>query len=133
MKFPQNSPPSRARDPVQSDARSIRESASPVAIRPEQLCKRLPDIDRHDAMRRLLRLRAAHSPAISSLRSVHSRGSANARQTNWDRTASESPSPQTRKPYNQRQSSTLSDEYQRPRKKETTTLRAGSSCPSRPA
>src|SRR5437899_3001244 len=99
MMSPQNLLPCRAHDPVQSDARWIRESVIPVAIHPELLSPYPPGIDPPDATRRLLPPRAGHSPPISSLRSVHTRGSAIVRRTNSDRTASESPTRQTRTPY----------------------------------
>src|ERR1700683_2902621 len=126
---PQNWLPSQARDRAQSDARSIRESAIPIAIHPESLCRSLRDIDPHDAARPPLPPRGAHSPPVSSLRSVHIRGSAIARQTNLDKTASEFRSRQTRTPYTPLQSSILSDECPSLQKKETTIPRSESSSP----
>src|SRR5467141_1511646 len=120
----QNLLPYPALDPVQSDARWIRESASPAAIHPELLSPYPPDIDPPDATRRLLPRHAGRSPPISSLGSVHTRGSAIARRTSLDTTASESPTRQTHTPYIPRRSNILSDECQSPRKKEATTLRA---------
>src|ERR1700716_665260 len=99
MRCPQNLLPCPAHDPVQSDARWIRESASPVAIHPELLSPYPPDIDPPDATRRLLPRHAGRSPPISSLGSVHTRGSATARRTSSDKTASESRNRQTRTPY----------------------------------
>src|SRR6267143_6961803 len=99
MMCPQNLLPYPALDPVQSDARWIRESASPAAIHPELLSPYPPDIDPPDATRQLLPPRAGHSPPISSLRFAHTRGSAIAPRTNSDRTASESPTRQTHTPY----------------------------------
>src|SRR6202795_2811438 len=127
MRCPQNLLPCPAHDPVQSDARWIRESASPVAIHPELSSPYPPGIDPPDATRPLLPPRAGHSPPISSLRSVHARDSAIARRTSSDRTASESLSRQTHTPYIPHRSNILSDECPIPRKKETTTLPSGSS------
>src|SRR6266481_9042582 len=133
MMCPQSSLPCPAHDPVQSDARWIRESASPVAIHPELLSPYPPGTAPPDATRRLLPRRAGHSPPISSLRSVRTRGSAIARRTSLDTTASESPTRQTHTPYILHRSNILSDECQSPRKKEATTLRAESSCRFRQA
>src|ERR1700681_4493472 len=130
---PQNLLPCPAPDQVQSDARWIRESATRAAIHPELLSPYPPGIDPPDAMRQLLPPRAWRSPPISSLRSAHIRGSAIARQTSSDTTASESRNRQTHTPYIPRRSNILSDECQSPRKKETTTLRAESSCRSQQA
>src|SRR6266436_3098644 len=121
MRCPQNLLPCPARDRVQSDDRWIRESASPAAIHPESLWTYPPGIDPPDATRRLVPPRAWHFPPISFLPSVRTRGSAIARRTNSDRTASESPNRQTHRPYIPRRSNILSDECQSPRKKETTT------------
>src|SRR5208282_786606 len=96
-------------------------------------CTYPPDIGPRGAMRRLPPLRAGHSPLISFLRSVRSRGSAIARRTSSDKTASESRNRQTHTPYSRRQSNILSDGCPIPRKKETKTLRAGSSCRLRQA
>src|SRR6266852_2103424 len=133
MMCPQNLLPCPARDPVQSDDRWIHESASPAAIHPEQLWTYPPGIDPTYATRQLLPPRAGRSPPISSLRFAHTRGSATARRTSSDRIASESRIPQTHTPYTPRRLNILSDECQSPRKKETTTLRAESSCRFRQA
>src|ERR1700674_3093684 len=128
MMCPQNLLPCRAHDPVQSDDRWIRESASPAAIHPELLSPYPPGIDPPDATRQLLPPRAGRSPPISSPRSAHTRGSAIARRTSSDTTASECRNRQTHTPYILRRSNILSDECRSPRKKQTTTLRAESSC-----
>src|SRR6266852_3815090 len=133
MMCPQNLLPCPARDPVQSDARWIHEFASPAAIHPEQLWTYPPGIDPPYATRQLLPPRAGRSPPISSLRSVHTRGSAIARRTSSDRIASESRSQQTHTPHILRRSNILSDECQSPRKKGTTTRRAENSCRFRQA
>src|SRR6202163_3225288 len=127
MMCPQNLLPCPAHDPVQSDARWIRESASPVAIRRELLSPYPPGIAPPDATRQLLPPRAGHSPPISSLLSARNRGSAIARRTSSGMTASEARSRQTHTPYILRQSNILSGECQSLRKKETTALHAGSS------
>src|SRR3979411_1390706 len=129
MRCPQNLLPCPAHDPVQSDGRWIRESASPAAIHPELLLPYPPGIDPPGATRRHLPPRAGRSPPISFLRSAHTRDSATARRTSSDKTASESPNRQTHTPYIPRQSNILSDGCRSLQKKETMTLRAGSSCP----
>src|SRR6202049_3787772 len=106
---PQNLLPSRARDPVQSDARWIRESATPAAIH-LKLSSPFPlGIDPPGATRLPPPPRAGRSPPISSLRSAHTHGSAIARQKSSDRTASESPNRQTHTPYILHRSNILSD------------------------
>src|SRR5258708_8849494 len=129
MRCPQNLLPCPAHDPVQSDARWIRESASPVAIHPELLSPYPPGIAPPDATRPLLPRRAGHSPPISSLRPARTRDFAIARRTSSDRIASESRNRQRHTPYTPRPSSISSDGCQSPRNKETTILRAPSSCP----
>src|ERR1700687_3862228 len=99
MMCPQNLLPCPARDPVQSDAQWIRESASPAAIHPELLSPFPPGIDPPGVTQQLLPPRAGHSRPISFLRSAHTRGSAIARRTSSDKTASESPNRQTHTPY----------------------------------
>src|SRR6266568_5070558 len=111
--FPQNSPHIPAPCPVQSDARSIHESAVPVATSPVPHPIAARDTVEPSAAPRTPAPLAPRSPADEALRSAHTLCSDTVPQTNSDTTASVSSPPRTHAPQIPRRSSSASDESPR--------------------